>query len=129
MNTDQPPNTAWLIYGANGYTGRLIAREAVRCGLRPILAGRSNEDLELLARGLDLPVRVFKLDDQSRIVSALLDVNLVLNCAGPFSATAQAIIQGCLQAKVHYLDVTGEIDVFEKAQMQHEAAQAAGIVI
>ncbi|MCU7696953.1 saccharopine dehydrogenase NADP-binding domain-containing protein [Acinetobacter sp. AYS6] len=129
MNTDQPPSTAWLIYGANGYTGRLIAREAVKRGLRPILAGRSNENLESLARELDLPVRVFKLDDQQMIVSALQDVSLVLNCAGPFSATAQAMIQGCLQAKVHYLDVTGEIDVFEKAQMQHAAAQVAGIVI
>ena len=31
----------WMVYGANGYTGELIAREAARRGLKPILAGRS----------------------------------------------------------------------------------------
>ena len=33
--------TPWMIYGANGYTGELIAREAVSRGLKPVLAGRT----------------------------------------------------------------------------------------
>ena len=36
----------WMIYGANGYTGPLLAEEAVRRGHRPILAGRSAEKLK-----------------------------------------------------------------------------------
>lgn len=120
---------AWLIYGANGYTGRLIAREAVKRGLRPVLAGRSRDSLQPLAEELRLPFRDFALNDPKAVDSALQGITLVLNCAGPFSATAQAMIQACLRTKVHYLDVTGEIEVFEKAQAQHAAAQAAGIVL
>ena len=44
----------WLIYGANGYTGRLVAREAVRRGMRPRLAGRRLESIEAVGRELDL---------------------------------------------------------------------------
>jgi short subunit dehydrogenase-like uncharacterized protein len=44
----------WMIYGANGYTGELIARDAVRRRLRPVLAGRSRDKVEALARELGL---------------------------------------------------------------------------
>lgn len=54
---------SWLIYGANGYTGELIAREAARRGLKPVLAGRGREDIEALARELELEARTFALDD------------------------------------------------------------------
>ena len=52
----------WMIYGANGYTGRLAAKEAVARGLRPILAGRRRDELEALGRELGLEVRVFDLE-------------------------------------------------------------------
>ena len=52
---------AWMIYGANGYTGRMIVAEAVRRGLRPVLAGRNAAELEALAKPHDLPVRAFPL--------------------------------------------------------------------
>src|SRR3546814_3482070 len=54
---------------------------------------------------------------------------LVLHCAGPFSATSAPMIEACLQAKAHYLDITGEISVFEHAQTQDARAKAAGIVV
>src|SRR5688572_2084319 len=112
----------WMIYGANGYTGELIAREAVARGLRPILAGRSNDKVLALATELDLPSRVFGLD------SPQLDgVGLVLHCAGPFSATAKPMIEACLEAGVHYLDITGEIAIFEYAHDQHDRAVASNI--
>ena len=44
----------WLIYGANGYTGELIAREARKRGMTPILAGRSQESVASLAGELGL---------------------------------------------------------------------------
>lgn len=51
MKTEEPaPPLRWMIYGANGYTGELIAREAARRGLRPVLAGRRRESVEALAR-------------------------------------------------------------------------------
>ena len=113
-----------MIYGAYGYTGELIAREAHARGLRPILAGRSAARVASLAAEFDLPHRAFPLD-----APELEDVDLVLNCAGPFSATAVPMIQACLLARVHYLDITGEIDIFEYAQTRSADAHAAGVVL
>ena len=53
----------WMVYGANGYTGRMIVAEAVKRGLRPVLAGRNSAELQAIAAPHDLPVRVFGLDD------------------------------------------------------------------
>ena len=78
----------WMIYGANGYTGELIAREAKSQGKTPILAGRSAAKIIALARQLTLPSTAFRLETPSEIVAALRGVRLVLNCAGPFSKTA-----------------------------------------
>ncbi|MDY0065441.1 MAG: saccharopine dehydrogenase NADP-binding domain-containing protein [Steroidobacteraceae bacterium] len=119
----------WLLYGANGYTGELIAREAVLRGMRPILAGRSPQPIVELARELGCPHAVFSLDDHTSMVAALSGVRAVLNCAGPFSQTARSLMQGCLATHVHYFDVTGEIDVFELAHSVHEKAQRAGVVL
>ena len=119
----------WLIYGANGYTGRLIAEEAVRRGLKPVLAGRNVEALTPLAARLGLPVRAFALDDAAALRAGLTGVGLVLHCAGPFSATAGPMLEACLDIGAHYLDITGEIDVFAHCHAQHARAQARGIVV
>jgi short subunit dehydrogenase-like uncharacterized protein len=105
----------WMIYGANGYTGELIAREAKKRGASPILAGRDAAKIAKLATDLSLPSKVFSLDKPPDIVAALEGIGLVLNCAGPFSKTANPLMQACLVAKTHYLDITGEIDVLEGA--------------
>lgn len=119
----------WMIYGANGYTGELIARDAVKRGLRPVLAGRNRDKVEALARELGLEARVFGLDDDARLLAQVKGLGLVLHCAGPFSATAAPMIEACLRASAHYLDITGEIAVFEHAQSLNERARAAGVVI
>ncbi len=119
----------WMIYGANGYTGRLIAGEAKRRGLRPILAGRNAAALDPLAKELGLPVRAFSLDDARAVRNGLHDVGLVLHCAGPFSRTCAPMLAGCLEAGAHYLDITGEIDVFAHCHRQHEQAKKRGIVV
>jgi len=119
----------WMIYGANGYTGRLIAEEAKRQDLEPILAGRNSGAVEALASALDFPCRVFDLSDSAAARAALADVAVVANCAGPFSATSERMIDACLAARTHYADITGEIAVFVDAQLRHDAALAAGIVI
>jgi len=121
--------TRWMIYGANGYTGRLIAREAKRRGLKPILAGRSAESVQQLATELDLEFRVFGLEEATGIVRGIDDCRLVLHCAGPFSKTSQPMISACLSAGVHYLDITGEISVFENAHRQSEQARRSDVVL
>ncbi|MES2491417.1 MAG: saccharopine dehydrogenase NADP-binding domain-containing protein [Pseudomonadota bacterium] len=119
----------WLIYGANGYTGELIAREAKSRGMTPILAGRNAAKIAALGKELGLEYRVFGLGSPTEISSHLGGVGLVLHCAGPFSATSAPMIEACIQAKSHYLDIAGEINVFEHAQAQNVPARQAGVVI
>jgi short subunit dehydrogenase-like uncharacterized protein len=119
----------WMIYGATGYTGELIAREARQRGLTPVLAGRSAEKLRRLADGLGLEVRAFALDLPEDMDRNLHDIGLVLNCAGPFSQTSAPMIEACLRNKAHYLDITGEILVFEYAHAQDHRARDAGVVV
>lgn len=119
----------WMIYGANGYTDELIAREAVRRGEKPVLAGRSLAKIQPLAQELDLEARAFALEDGVEAAKQLNGCTLVMHCAGPFSVTARPMMEACLQAGVHYLDITGEIAVFEMAQSLGARARQAGIVI
>ena len=119
----------WMIYGANGYTGELIAREAKARGLSPVLAGRSAEKIGPLARELGLENRIFPIGDAREIAGHLDGIGLVLHCAGPFSATSAPMIDACLAAKAHYLDIAGEISVFEHAHAQNERAEKAGVVV
>jgi short subunit dehydrogenase-like uncharacterized protein len=117
-----------LIYGANGYTGELIARRAVAQGLSAVLAGR-RAAVEALAAELRQPHRVFALDDPAAIDAALAGVRVVLNAAGPFSRTAAPLVQACLRARAHYLDITGELDVLEAMAGRQAEARAAGITL
>ena len=116
-----------MIYGANGYSGELIAREAKRRGFRPVLAGRNGKTVAELAQALKFSHRVFALDQPQAIDLSGIDV--VLNCAGPFSQTAAAMMAACLQARVHYLDITGEISVFATAHALDASARASGVLL
>src|SRR5262245_66567449 len=97
----------WMIYGANGYTGELIAREAASRGLKPMLAGRTAAKVEPLAASLGLQARAFNLGD-AVARSSVEGMGLVLHCAGPFSAIAEALVTAWMTADCHYMDLTGE---------------------
>lgn len=118
-----------MIYGANGYTGRLVVQKALALGLSPLLAGRNGEALRALGARSGLSTRVFALDAPAALDALLEGVRVLLNCAGPFSATAAPLIQACLRQRVHYLDITGEIEVFALAHRLDAAAREAGIVL
>ncbi|RUO81480.1 hypothetical protein CWI84_01610 [Idiomarina tyrosinivorans] len=119
----------WLIYGAYGYSGHLIAQQAKKLGYSPVLGGRNAAKLETVANRLELPFQAFSLDDAGAIEKALKDVDLVINCAGPFQYTAAQLIAACLATKTHYLDITGEIEVFELAHQYARQAREAGVVL
>jgi short subunit dehydrogenase-like uncharacterized protein len=114
----------WMIYGANGYTGELIAREAVRRGVHPLLAGRNAERVEALAKELGCEWRAFDLDAPD-----LSGVSLVLHCAGPFIHTSKPMVKACLAAGAHYLDITGEIGVFESIFRRDAEAKERGVTL
>jgi short subunit dehydrogenase-like uncharacterized protein len=119
----------WMIYGANGYTGRLTAEEARRRGFRPVLAGRNPAAIRELADGLGLEHRVFDLEDAAALNAGVEGMALVLHCAGPFSATSRPMVDACLRAGAHYLDITGEISVFAEAHRRDEEARRADVVL
>lgn len=119
----------WLIYGANGYTGRLVAELAVQRGHRPVLAGRNERALAELAARLDLEHNAFPLSDPARLLGGLTGIDAVAHCAGPFSATSKAMVDACLANGVQYLDITGEIDVLEAVLARDGEARDAGVAL
>lgn len=119
----------FLIYGANGYTAALTARMAVERGMKPILAGRSPAKFAALAKELGLESRGFSLEDKEGAAKALADVPVVLHGAGPFSHTYRAMADACLASKTHYLDITGEIEVYEGLAARSKEAVNAGIML
>jgi short subunit dehydrogenase-like uncharacterized protein len=117
----------WLLYGANGFTGRLIAAEAVRRGLRPVLAGRDGRAISAMAESLGLDHRVFALtDDVEALVTGFA---AVVHAAGPFSATSARMVDACLRTRTHYLDLNGDIAVFEEIFARAAEAEQHGCVL
>src|SRR5262244_1425930 len=104
---DQRP---WLLYGAYGFTGRMILEEAMRRGHRPIIAGRDPERLRALAEQTGLRHVAIRLDDERQVREQVSAHGLVLNAAGPFAETGRPIIEAALASRTRYLDVAGEID-------------------
>jgi short subunit dehydrogenase-like uncharacterized protein len=119
----------YLIYGATGYTGALTARLAVERGERPVLGGRNEQALAAIAGELKLPCRAARLDDPQTLDGALQGMKAVLHCAGPFSATSRPMADACLRTKTHYLDITGEVAVFEALHARSAEARAAGVML
>ncbi len=118
-----------LIYGAYGYTGRLIVAEALRLGLKPTVAGRDAIQVQQLATEQRLDGVAFSLDDAQALHQAVVGRKLVLHCAGPFSQTYRAMADACLRNGAHYLDITGEIDVFEGLAGLDAEARKAGVAL
>lgn len=118
-----------LIYGATGYTGRMIARRAVAHRLDCSVAGRDAGKVEALASELGVEGAAFDVDDKARLEEAVGRAKCVVNAAGPFAATARQVIGACLAKSAHYLDITGEVDVFILAESCDAEARAAGVML
>ncbi len=122
----------FLIYGATGYTGELLARRACRTGgegERPLLAGRSPHRLAPLAEALGCEWRTAGLDAAGGLDAILRDVDVVLNAAGPFGETSRPLVDACLRTRTHYLDVAGELAVFPAVHARDAEARAAGVML
>ena len=120
---------ALVVYGANGYTGELIVRAAVARGLAPVVAGRRRAPIEALAASHALPFRVFDLADRAGLAGGLDGAAAVLHCAGPFVHTSRPLVDACLAAGIDYLDITGEIEVFESIFARDAEARARGVAL
>lgn len=122
-------NADFLLYGANGYTGRLIAELAQSYGLKPLLAGRNQATIRAMGEELALPWRCFPLEDKDALQQALREVKLVIHAAGPFADTAAAMLEACLATGRHYLDINGDISVFEFVKKFNAPALQANIML
>lgn len=118
-----------LVYGATGYTGRLIVARALALGLQPVLAGRDEATLRAQAAPLGLEHRVAALHRPTALDAMLHGMAVVLHAAGPFSHTALPMATACVRNGVHYLDVTGELPVFERLHALHDLAVACGVML
>ena len=121
--------SAFLLYGATGFVGEATARLALQSGLKPVLGGRDAIKLERLASELGVEYRVFGLEDAKTIDRALKDMNVVLHCAGPFIHTYKPMVEACLRTGIHYLDLTGEIPVYEAIAARDMEAKSCGVML
>jgi short subunit dehydrogenase-like uncharacterized protein len=123
------PSNSFLLYGANGYTGILIAQYAAQYNLHPILAGRREEAIKPLADELKYAYKIIDINNAEQLKAALKEVKVVLNAAGPFVNTARQMIDACLQTGTHYLDINGDISVFEMIKRYDTSAKEKNIML
>lgn len=116
-----------LIYGATGFTGRLIVDEALAFGIQPIVSGRSATKLGELARSQRLRARCADLRNPPD--DLLEGVGVVINAAGPFAQTAEPLARLCLERGVHYLDISGEIRSLQRLTELDGPAARAGVML
>lgn len=118
-----------LIYGATGCTGRMIARRAAKRGLDFSVGGRDASKVLALSTELGVDGLVLDVDDRAALATAVNAADCVINAAGPFAATARQVIRACLDNSAHYIDITGEVGVFELADSLDAEARDAGIML
>lgn len=123
-------NPTIIVYGSYGYTGQLVVKECKSKNLNIILAGRKREALQKQSDESGYPFEVLDVHDKPALLKLLQKGTVVLHCGGPFIYTAQAMVDACLETKTHYIDITGEYQVFELLAEKYNAkGKEAGIMI
>jgi len=116
-----------LIYGATGYTGKIIAARAKELNLDFEIAAREEDTVKVLANQLNVPYHVFNVDDEKSWQKALANKFVLINAAGPFQFTAEQAIEACLKAGVHYVDISAELETYKLAESLDSEAKLAKI--
>jgi len=116
-----------LIYGASGYTGKIIAARAKELNIDFEIAGREPDKTRKLAEELAVDYHIFDVDTDYAWKKALDGKQVLINAAGPFKFTAEQAMKACLNAGVHYLDISAELDTYRLAQLLDREAREAGI--
>ena len=98
------------VYGATGFTGRLVARELDRSGADFVLSGRNPDKLADLAGSLDStpPTRAIAVEDRAGLRDLFDGCPTVIACAGPFTLHGEPVLEAAVAAGSDYLDTTGE---------------------
>lgn len=120
-----------VVFGATGYTGRLVAEALVREGERPVLSGRDVGKLEALGQELGgLPTAVADVRRPDSVRALVEAGDVLVSTVGPFSTYGEPALLAAIDAKASYLDSTGEPPfvrrVFE--ELGPKAAGSCGLV-
>lgn len=118
-----------LIYGAYGYTGRLIVDECLKHGIKPIIAGRNPEKAMKYANKQGLEYDVFEVSEKEKLENWLKRGSVVIHCGGPFIHTAKEMMEACIATGTHYMDITGEYQVFDLAKEYGEKAKEKNLML
>jgi short subunit dehydrogenase-like uncharacterized protein len=119
-----------VLYGATGYTGRLVLDELERRGLEYVLGGRDEAKLTRLADGRAATASVAPLDDARALRELLADASAVISCAGPFTLAGDALVRAAIDTGTHYMDSTGEQPFIKQVFDDHgAAAERAGVAL
>lgn len=118
-----------IIYGSYGYTGDLIVEESLSKKTAILLAGRNEQRLKIQSEKTGYPYKAIDLNNHEALVELLKEGDVLINAAGPFINTAPQMVEACIEAKTHYLDINGDIKVFELIKTFDEKAKFAGIML
>jgi short subunit dehydrogenase-like uncharacterized protein len=119
------------LFGATGYTGRLVARALERADLEFRLAGRSPDRLAQLADGLSSsPARIVADVSRPETLGSLMHSSTVLvNCVGPFTDLGEPIVAQASLQGVNYLDITNELGFVRRMQSYDQTARQTGAAV
>jgi short subunit dehydrogenase-like uncharacterized protein len=121
------------VYGASGYTGRLVFAELRRRGFDIVLSGRNAERLRAVAAQIGLAtadVRPAEAGDVEALAAAFRGCAAVINCAGPFTAFGRSVIQAAINAGCHYVDTSAEQEFVQAVFEEFAgAAASAGVAV
>ena len=119
----------FLLYGAYGYTGRLIARMAQAYEINLLLAGRNEEEVKRISAQTGFQGISLDLNDHESLDAALNNCKGVIHAAGPFKETLKPMVEACIRTGRHYLDINGDIRCFEEIKGYSDPAREAGVML
>jgi len=119
------------VFGAAGHTGRFVVAELLRRGIVPVAIARDLAALTAANFGdVEVTRRRASVDDVDALDRALDGARAVINCAGPFLETSDAVTAAAVRSGIHYLDVTAEQPSVRATLDKYDMpARKVGIVI
>lgn len=118
-----------IVYGAYGYTGKLISNQLKDKIQDVLLSGKNENKLRTLSDNTGFSFLAIDLQNKKNLTELFSQTEIVINAAGPFINTCCQIIEACIESKSHYIDINGDIKVFEIIKSYGEKATQAGVMI
>ena len=97
-----------VVYGASGFTGRLVASYLAKSGANVAIAGRSEQALKQTNLH-GLPVLVADANHPRALRDVARASRVIVNTAGPYTTTGTNVVRACIQEGTNYVDINGEV--------------------